>query len=165
VNIAVRVAELAERGANLAVVDIARTLQEMTRLATSDVRKLFDASGNLLPITDLDDATAASVASVEVVTRTLPGESQEDLEGQSHGGALKRNRGAAVEYVHKLRFWDKNSALDKIAKHLGMFIERHELTGKDGGPIEYADARERLAHIIAREAAAGNEAESPITTH
>jgi hypothetical protein len=30
---------------------------------------------------------------------------------------------------------DKLHALDSVAKHLGMFTERHEVTGKDGGPI------------------------------
>ena len=30
---------------------------------------------------------------------------------------------------------DKKGALDSIAKHLGMFVDRTELTGKDGGPI------------------------------
>lgn len=39
----------------------------------------------------------------------------------------------------KIKFHDKLSALDKIGRHLGMFVEKHELTGKDGGPIETAD--------------------------
>ena len=112
VNIEVRVRELIERAADRAEIDIARTLKEMVRLGTSDVRRLFDANGNLKHITDLDDETAAAVASVEVVTRTL--------------GKGDDENGPEVEYIHKLKLWDKNSALDKIAKHLGMFIERHE---------------------------------------
>lgn len=42
------------------------------------------------------------------------------------------------ETQHGLSFklHDKKGALDSIAKHLGMFIERLEHTGKDGGPIE-----------------------------
>jgi len=30
---------------------------------------------------------------------------------------------------------DKKGALDSIAKHLGMFVDRTEVSGKDGGPI------------------------------
>jgi phage terminase small subunit len=30
---------------------------------------------------------------------------------------------------------DKLHALDSVAKHLGMFTERHEVTGKDGAPL------------------------------
>ena len=33
---------------------------------------------------------------------------------------------------------DKRGALDSIARHLGMFTERIEHTGKDGGPIQTA---------------------------
>lgn len=109
-----RVDELLDRSAARAEIDIARTLKELVRIGTSDVRKLFDENGNLRPISGLDDDTAAAVAAVEVVTR--PGEVDEE-----------GNR--AVEYVHKLKLWDKNSALDKIAKHLGMFVERHEHSG------------------------------------
>ena len=37
-----------------------------------------------------------------------------------------------------------------LGKHLGMFVERHEHTGKDGGPIETADMSERdMAKAIA----------------
>jgi phage terminase small subunit len=116
-----RVAELMGRSAERAEIDIARTLKELVRLGTSDVRRLFDESGALRPVHSLDDETAAAVASVEVVTRP--------------GAEVDENGNREVEYVHKLKLWDKNSALDKIAKHLGMFIERHEHTGEEGGPI------------------------------
>src|SRR5690606_23753564 len=32
-----------------------------------------------------------------------------------------------------------NRALELLGKHLGMFVERHEHTGADGGPIEVAE--------------------------
>lgn len=48
-----------------------------------------------------------------------------------------------------------NRALELIGKHIGMFVERHEVTGKDGGPIQHEDVtqarervRNRLAHLI-----------------
>jgi phage terminase small subunit len=135
-SVARRVAELVERGANQAQITVTRVLQELTRLATVDVRKAYDAEGNLKPIQDWDDDLVAAVSSIEVVTRSLPGEADDELDGQPHGGALKRKRNAKVEYIHKVRFWDKNTALDKIAKHLGMFIEKFEVTGKGGAPIE-----------------------------
>lgn len=50
-------------------------------------------------------------------------------------------RGKNARDVRKVRikFHDKKGALVEIGKHLGMFVERHELTGKDGGPIEHED--------------------------
>lgn len=135
-SIEARVAEILGKGSQRAEVSVARILEELARLGMSDVRRAFDADGNLLPIEDWDDALAAAVSSIEVVTRGLPGEAHEELDGQPHGGALKRNRGAKVEYVHKIKFWDKNSALEKLAKHLGMFVDRFEHGGTGGGPIQ-----------------------------
>lgn len=152
-----RVSELTERAADRAEIDIARTLKELVRLGTSDVRRFFDENGNLLPVHALDDDTAAAIASVEVVTKTIPGGAQEELEGQPQGGALKRNRGAEVEYIHKIRLWDKNSALEKIAKHLGMFIERVEHTGKNGGPIEQLLGRMRPSTLRVAKDAPGDD--------
>lgn len=115
-NIESRVAELVGRGADKAEVTIARVLDEMRKLGFSDLRRAFDDSGRLKLPQEWDDDFAASVASVEVVTRNIG-------DGE-------------VEHVHKIKVWDKNSALEKIAKHLGMFIERHEHSGPDGGPIQ-----------------------------
>src|SRR5690606_30103332 len=73
----------------------------------------------------------------EVVTKTLPGQAADGLDAQPHGGGLARRRNAKVEYVHKIKFWDKNSALEKIARHLGMFVDRIEHTGRGGEPIAF----------------------------
>lgn len=39
------------------------------------------------------------------------------------------------DYDGQLKLADKLHALDSVAKHLGMFKERHELTGGDGTPL------------------------------
>jgi len=36
----------------------------------------------------------------------------------------------------EIKFRDQDKAMENVAKHLGMFVERHEHTGKDGKPIE-----------------------------
>lgn len=132
-NIVDRVAELQQKGADKASISVARVLQEMSRLGLADIRNGFDADGNLLPPQEWSDDFAASVASIEVVTRTLPSSAEE---ATKEGGRKVRRRKAKVEYVHKIRFWDKNSALEKIAKHLGMFVDRIEHSGPSGGPIQ-----------------------------
>lgn len=85
-----------------------RVLRELARLGFSDIRKLFTTGGQLRSVHDLDDDIAAAVQSVEVVTKMLPGADGEEPD---------------IEYVHKIKLWDKNSALEKIAKHLGMFAD------------------------------------------
>jgi phage terminase small subunit len=116
-SIAARIEAIVKAGAARAEIDIARTLKEMVRLGTSDIRRLFDGNGALRPLHDLDDDTAAAIASVEVITKRLPGIGDDPPE---------------IEYVHKIKMWDKNSALEKIGKHLGMFIDRLDHTSSDG---------------------------------
>jgi hypothetical protein len=48
-------------------------LREFTKVGRSDVRRLFSELGALKPIHELDDETAAAIASIEVVTKRLPG--------------------------------------------------------------------------------------------
>lgn len=100
-----------------------RVLKEYSRLAFLDIRKALTDDGTLKPIHELDDDTAAAIAGLEV----------EELwegkgEGREHIGRVK-----------KIKLSDKKGALDSLAKHLGMFVERHEHTGKDGGPIVTED--------------------------
>ena len=99
-----------------------RVLQELARLGLSDIRRLFTDAGQLRDIRTLDDDTAAAVSSVKVVVRA--------------GAGVDEDGNREIEQVHEIKLWDKNSALDKIAKHLGMMVDRHELAGKDGGPLQ-----------------------------
>ena len=72
-----------------------KVLREISAVAFSDVRKLFHEDGSLKSIHELDDATAAAIASIEV-----------DAAG-----------------VRKIKIWDKNSAHERLCKHLGLFRE------------------------------------------
>ena len=99
-----------------------RVLQEYARLGFFDPRKLFKADGSPKDITDLDDDTAAVLAGLEVM---------ELYEGRGDDRVF-------VGHLKKYKLADKKGALDSLAKHLGMFIERHEHTGRDSGPIEHS---------------------------
>jgi len=134
-NVNVRAAIDANRKATSEKLEITkeRVLGELAKIGFSDIRKMFSPGGNLLPIQDLDDDAAACLSSIEVITRKVPGAEESE-----------------VEHVSKIKVWDKRAALVDIGKHLGMFVERHEHTGKDGGPIETADMSERdMAKAIA----------------
>lgn len=50
----------------------------------------------------------------------------------------------------KIKLHDKKGALDSMAKHLGMFVERHEHSGPGGGPLDVkSSSLERLESRIA----------------
>jgi len=50
----------------------------------------------------------------------------------------------------KFKLADKRAALVDLGRHLGMFVDRHELTGKDGGPIQTSElsAEERARQAV-----------------
>lgn len=86
-----------------------RVLEEMRRLAFSDVRCLFDDKGNLKPIKDLTPEESACIASIEVVIKNVAaGDGQTDT-------------------VHKVKTWDKTRTLEMLGKHFALLTERQEL--------------------------------------
>lgn len=99
---------IAEKRKVLAVkaeVSAGRVLQEYCRIAFVDVRKIFNADGSLKPVHEMDDDTAAAVASVEV---------------EQTNSETKRGVKTAATTV-KTKMLDKIRALDALAKHLGLF--------------------------------------------
>ena len=74
-----------------AEVETVHVVKELARVALSDVRKVFNEDGSVMHPHEFDDAPAAAVASIEF-----------DPEGG-----------------FKIKLWDKNSAADKLMKHLG----------------------------------------------
>lgn len=88
----------------------ARVVQEIARLAFFDPRKLLTSDGEPVPIQDLDDDTAAAIAGLETAT-----EKGRDGDGATH--------------IRKYKIADKNSALEKLAKHLGIYeLDNHQKT-------------------------------------
>lgn len=110
-----RIAELQQQAAALSIeraqITRERVLDEYARLAFLDIRKAFTPDGALLSITDMDDDTARAIAGLEF---------EEVFEGR---GEERVHTGR----IHKLKFVDKKGALDSIAKHLGMFVDRKEI--------------------------------------
>lgn len=100
-----------------------RVLQEMARLAFGDIRKIFGPQGELLPIDQIDDDTAAGLAGVEFVTVNL-GE-------------------GVVEHVAKIKTVDKTKALEMLGRHLQLFKDKIEVEVNQGLADRMAAARQR----------------------
>ena len=80
-------------------------LHELARLAFLDPRKFFDGDGNLKPIHELDDDTAAALAGLEVT---------EEFTGSGESRALSG-------YLKKIKIADKGINLERLGKHLRLF--------------------------------------------
>jgi len=123
-----RVEELKNRITETGIASAARVLQEASRLALFDPRKLFFDDGMPKPITALDDDTAAALAGLDVV---------EEFEGSGEDRKF-------VGYTKKYKIADKNAALEKLFKHHGLYKEDNEqqsnplvdlLRGLTGSPL------------------------------
>lgn len=105
-----------------------RVLQEMARVAFHDPRKFFDDGGNLIPVVDLDDDTAAALAGMDVNMRMVRGPDGETKVNETEG-------------VHKIKIADKMVALDKLSRHLGLFEKDNDqraptiIIGKDDAEL------------------------------
>lgn len=94
-------------------------LRELLTIARADIAQAFNEDGSLKPIRDIPEDVRRAISGVEVYQEYAGrGESRE-----------------AIGETKKVRFWDKNKALELLGKHLRLFIERQEHSGLNGGPI------------------------------
>jgi phage terminase small subunit len=106
-----------------------RVVQEIARLAFSDVGNLYDEQGLLKSPRDLDPDTRAALASVESVEDRL-------IAGVS---------------TKKVKMYDKVAALTLAAKHLGMLVDRVAVGGDPGlPPLSIEEGARRIAFAFSR---------------
>lgn len=114
-KIAQRVTGLQNEFKERNMVTVERVLKEYAKLGFFDPRKLFNDDGSPKNITELDDDTAAALAGLDVM---------EIWEGRGEDREF-------VGYLKKYKLADKKGALDSIARHLGMFVEKSEVEIKN----------------------------------
>lgn len=119
-----------------------RIVAELARIGFANMQDYMRAGPDGDPYLDFSDLTRDQAAALAEVT-------VEDF---------KDGRGEDARDVRRVKFklHDKRAALVDLGKHLGMFKDRVEHTGPNGGPIEHKDvsARDELASRL--EALAGN---------
>ena len=108
-----RLTQLLDKSLGRMLISKRRVLHEAARIAFFDPRKLFDPEGRLLNVNDLDDNTAANIA--EVTTETL-------WEGGEEGRR-------AVGTTTKVKFWNKVTALDLLAKYYKLYEKDEKEAG------------------------------------
>jgi terminase small subunit-like protein len=101
------------RGVERAELSAARTLEEARRNAFSDIGALFDEQGRLKPLHTLPAEVRSTIASVEVIVKNAAG-------GDGH-----------TDVVHKVRLWSKDKALELLAKHFSLLVNRVKLETDD----------------------------------
>lgn len=118
-------AAIADRAARTAVTQD-RVVLELARVAFADMSRLVKFENGQMTITETgqlseDDRRALSELSESV----------------TENGRTR-----------KLKVHDKLKALELLGKHLGMFVDKQEISGPNGGPLEINSKREQLLAIL-----------------
>ncbi len=88
-----------------------KTKEAIRRVIDADIRTLFDAEGNVIPIHKLSDEGAALIAGFEVVKKNLvAGDGQTDI-------------------VYKVKLKDQSRYVEMAAKHFGLLVDKLEHSG------------------------------------
>lgn len=132
-HIKARVDQIKRQVYQAAEVSPGRIIHEYAKLAFFDIRNVFDQKGNLKPVHQMDDATAAGIAGLEIsvddVTR------KQDIYNEDSDDIGRVDETKTTTRTAKLKLIDKTKALDSLAKIMGMHVERVEHTGADGAPL------------------------------
>lgn len=110
-DVAAAVAEGQERILKQADITAERTILELGRLAFSDRRGVW-VDGKLKPLKDWTTDEAACLEGFEVIVKNAAA-------GDGH-----------MDLVHKVKLTGKLGALEVLAKHFGLLVNRVDVTGK-----------------------------------
>lgn len=148
-NIASEVAKRQSKRAGKLDVTAESVVAELAKLGFCNMQDYMSSGKDGDPYLDFSALTRDQAAALSEVT-------VEDF---------KDGRGEDARDVRRVKFKlaDKRAALVDLGRHLGLFKERVELTGKDGGPVEVNDARETILSRIAGVASRTRVESAPLT--
>ena len=114
-----QVAAQIEQNIDISGITRERLIREMARLAFSDPRKMFRPDGTMVPIHELDDDTAATIAGFEVKTVEGVGENPADADDEEEFEARRGKTELRVMSIRRVKAWDKTKAGELLAKLAG----------------------------------------------
>jgi phage terminase small subunit len=155
-KVSARIAELKGIAAQASTVEATRVLHELAKLAFANMADYMRVGPGGDPVLDFSKLTRDQAAALVEVT----------VEDYVDG------RGEDARQVRRVKFKlaSKLVALELLGKHLGLFKDRVEHTGKDGGPVEvkhYTDIEAarwigRLLSKVANASPANADPASPV---
>lgn len=127
-----------------------RVLKELAKIGFSDIRKAVRWQSGL--VTEEDNPDGGDIAIVKtIVTNNVQMVASDEIDDETAAAIaeVSQNQGGGL----KIKLHDKRAALVDIGKHLGMFRDKVEVTGKDGkdlvpeaSPTDIAKAIVGLLH-------------------
>lgn len=142
-HIAAAVAEAQQQRAQRTEITQDMVLRELAKIGFSDIRKVV-RWGNTTVRTEVDDEGNQ----VEVPYHGIALVDSSEIDDDTAAAIAKVAEG---KFGLQVDLYDKPRALVEIGRHLGMFKERVELTGKDGAPIQQVSMNAEEFATIAKE--------------
>jgi phage terminase small subunit len=117
-----------------------RILAEYAKIGFADLRKAVRWHGAL--ITEEDNPDGGDVLVIKnIYANAVELVSSDDLDEETAAAIAEVSQ---TQNGVKIKLHDKKGALDSMAKHLNMFVEKHEHSGPGGKPIEIS----RIERVI-----------------
>lgn len=116
-----------------------RVLAEIAKLGFANMEDYVDPEENGAAKVNLGKINRDQWAAVQEITT-------EEL-GRGEGCVVIKTR---------FKLADKKGSLELLGRHLKLFVDRAELTGKDGGPIETRDVKQLTRDELMQIASKGN---------
>jgi phage terminase small subunit len=132
-KVAARVAELVSKGAEKAEVDVARVLAELAKIGFANMQDYMDFQIDGYPRVDFSELDRDKASAIQEITV------EEFKDGAGEDAREVRRT--------KFRLYDKRAALVDIGRHLGMFKDRVEMTGGNGGPVLFETVYEKRPKV------------------
>lgn len=135
-----------------------RILAELAKIGFSDIRKAIKWHGHL--ITEEDNPEGGDVLIIKnTYSNNVSLISSDDLDDDTAAAIAEVSQSPTGGL--KIKLYDKKGALVDMGKHLGMFKEVHEHTGKDGEPIKVDASVDEFLSRMARLAARSGKGQDP----
>lgn len=112
--VALRIAELQREAAEKCTVEIAEVIRELRLLGFADIAGAFKEDGTLMNPADMPEPVRRAIAGFEVM---------EEFEGSGRDKTQ-------IGYTKKVKFWEKTKALELLGKHLKMWTDKVEHSGR-----------------------------------
>lgn len=116
-NISAKISQLLDHKNKTIELTKERVLEEIAKIAFSDIKNAFNEDGTLKPIHMMDKGTSSIISSIEV----------EDHHIERYNGANGRKR-LLASTTKKIRNWDKTKALEMLAKHYKIYSDAPKTT-------------------------------------
>lgn len=141
-HIADRVQEILTAGAQRAEITVAKVLREYARIGFSDIRNAVNWHALTSEMAEEDEDGVPKVQTVNEVALVASDEMDFDT-ARAIAEISQTDKGGL-----KIKFHDKKGALDSIARHLGMFVDRseisHTLNEITDAPVDRAEWEEQF---------------------